>query len=253
MSAVTANFAFLHGGGQGSWVWQETLAALDLQTSGKFGRALALDAPGCGAKRARSTDGLSLGDVARELVEDIKAAGMDEVVLVGHSQAGQAMALMAELWPALFSRLVYVSCSIPLPGQSVQQMIGPNLRGTHPDEVGWPLDPKTTTMAERYRVMFCNDMDPASADAFLAKLGQDQWPLATYGHSDWRTDHLEALPSTFVICLRDEILPPTWQETFAERFRVERTVRIDAGHQVMNTRPHALAEVLRHEVMLSAY
>jgi pimeloyl-ACP methyl ester carboxylesterase len=251
MSAAEGNFVFLHGGGQGGWVWQETMAALDLQTGGRFGQALALDVPGCGTKRARSTEGLSLDDVALELVEDIEAAGVDEVVLVGHSQGGQAMALMAELRPSLFRRLVYVTCSIPLPGQSVQQMIGPSLRGTNPAEVGWPLDPKSTTMAERYRVMFCNDMDTSSTDDFLAKLGEDQWPLATYAHSDWRTDHLEAVPATFVMCLRDQILPPSWQERFAERFRVDRMVRIDAGHQVMNTRPHALAEALRHEVMPS--
>jgi pimeloyl-ACP methyl ester carboxylesterase len=205
--------------------------------------------PGCGTKRGRSTEGLSLNDVALELVEDIEAVGLDEVVLVGHSQGGQAMALMAELRPSLFKRLVYVTCSIPLPGQSVQKMLGSSLRGINPDEVGWPLDPKTTTMAERYQVMFCNDMDAASAHVFLSQLGEDQWPLATYGYSDWRTDALEAIPATFVICLRDQILPPAWQERFAERFRVDRIVRIDAGHQVMNTRPHALAEVLRYEVM----
>lgn len=37
------------------------------------------------------------------------------------------------------------------------------------------------------------------------------------------------------------------QEIFAERLGAGRRVRIDAGRQVMNTRPHALAEVLRHE------
>jgi hypothetical protein len=37
MSTAEANFVFMHGGGQGSWVWQETLAALDLQTGAKFG------------------------------------------------------------------------------------------------------------------------------------------------------------------------------------------------------------------------
>ena len=40
------DFAFLHGGVQGGWVWTETLAALALQTGGAFGRALALDIPG---------------------------------------------------------------------------------------------------------------------------------------------------------------------------------------------------------------
>jgi hypothetical protein len=50
-----------------------------------------------------------------------------------------------------------------------------------------------------------------------------------------------------VLCLQDMSLPPPWQVRFAETLRVEKTIRIDAGHQVMNTRPQALAEVLLAE------
>lgn len=242
------NFAFLHGGGQGGWVWQETINALRAQAGAETHNILLLDAPGCGAKRDRNTEGLTLEDVADELVRDIEESGLRDVILTGHSQAGQAMALMVARRPDIFRRLVYVSCSIPLPGQSVQQMIGIGVQGSNPNEVGWPLDPATTTMEERYGVMFCNDMDKAQQHAFLSSLGQDQWPLATYGFTNWSCDQLGAVPSTFVLCLRDQILPPVWQEVFAQRFKVERIVRVDAGHQVMNTRPHALAEVLRHEV-----
>ena len=46
---------------------------------------------------------------------------------------------------------------------------------------------------------------------------------------------------------QDNILPVAWQERFAERFRANRMVRPDAGHQVMNTRPQALAKVLLAE------
>ena len=37
---------------------------------------------------------------------------------------------------------------------------------------------------------------------------------------------------------------PLWQERFAARVHANSTPRIDAGHQVMNTRPQALAEIL---------
>ena len=60
-----------------------------------------------------AVDELTLEDVATEFIEDIERAGMENVVLVGHSVGGQAMALMAELQPELFRRLVYVSCLIP--------------------------------------------------------------------------------------------------------------------------------------------
>lgn len=241
------NLAFLHGGGQGDWVWDQTVEALRTQSGEAELNILLLNAPGCGAKRDRETDGLTLKDVAQELVRDVRDSGLRDVVLVGHSQAGQAMALMMSEEAELFRRFIYVSCSIPLPGQSVQQMIGNSLQGTNPAEVGWPLDPQTTTMEERYDVMFCNDMDAATKAAFLTKLGRDQWPLTTYGHTAWNHDALHLVPSSYVLCLQDRILSPSWQEIFARRFKTERTVVIDAGHQAMITRPHALAEILRLE------
>jgi pimeloyl-ACP methyl ester carboxylesterase len=242
-----ADYAFLHGGGQGGWIWDETIAALQVQTGGSFGRALALDAPGCGAKRGQPTDGLAMHDVAGELIADIEQAGLSDVVLVGHSQAGQALPIMARMRPDLFRRLVYLTCSAPLPGQNVQQMIGSGLHGAKPEEVGWPVDPATTDMGTRFAAMFCNDMDPAQASAFLARAGQDMWPMITYTETEWSYDDLGGIPATFITCLQDMALPVPWQERFAERLKVERIVRLDAGHQAMTTRPHALAELLRLE------
>jgi pimeloyl-ACP methyl ester carboxylesterase len=241
------NYVFLHGGGQGGWVWQETIASLTRQLNGAAGKLLALDVPGCGAKRGRPTDHLSMQDIARDLIADIEAADTKEVILVGHSQAGQAMNFMVKEKAALFRRLVYVSCSAPLPGQNVQQMIGTGLHGADGAEVGWPIDPKSCSVAQRYGLMFCNDMQDAAKSEFLAKLGEDRWPLQSYTFNGWQYGHLDAVPATFVICLKDLSLPPSWQETFAARLNAQKLVRIDAGHQVMNTRPEGLAEILRCE------
>jgi hypothetical protein len=68
-----------------------------------------------------------------------------------------------------------------------------------------------------------------------------------YAATDWRYAHLGATPASYVVCLRDAVIPVLWQEIFAERFQAQRLVRIDTSHQAMNTRPHALAEILRHE------
>jgi pimeloyl-ACP methyl ester carboxylesterase len=95
--------------------------------------------------------------------------------------------------------------------------------------------------------MFSNDMNDAATSAFMGKLGKDQWPACCYSYSDWKADHLAAMPVTYVRCLRDMALPPVWQSCFAERLHADRTVHLDAGHQAMNTRPHALAEILLAE------
>ena len=246
-----ADFVFLHGGGQGGWVWEDTIAAMERQAGKGAHRYLALDAPGCGAKRDRDTSAIAFDDIARELVADVTAAGMAGAVLVGHSQAGMELPQMAQLAPDLFRRLVFVTCSAPLPGKTTLDQMGSGRHGQHPEQVGWPLDPATSTMAQRYRVMFCNDMDDAAADAFLAKLGKDMWPAACYAHSDWQRDHLAGIAVSYVLCERDMSLPLAWQEVFARRLHADRTVRIDAGHQVMNTRPDELAQVLLAEGQLA--
>lgn len=240
------DFAFLHGGGQGGWVWDEMIAAIHAQSGGRA-RCLALDAPGCGLKRGRDTSKIAFADISRELIADIEAAGLHDVVLVGHSQAGMQMPQMAEFAPGLFRRLVFLTCSAPLPGKSTLDQMGHGLHGSSPDEVGWPIDPATSSMEERFAAMFCNDMDEVQAAAFLARLGSDMWPPVCYSHTDWRRDHLKDMPVTYILCERDMSLPAAWQETFAERLHADRLLRLDAGHQAMNTKPGRLAELLLAE------
>ena len=170
------DLALLHGGGQGSWVWQETIAALHSQCADLFRRILALDIPGCGTKRGRATQHLEREDVARELIADLESAGIRQCVLAGHSLAGNVLPAMAELRPNLFRRLIYVSCSIPSTGQTVLELLGSRLHGSSENEVGWPVDPKTTSVRDRYDAMFCEDMSETQRTKFLEQLGHDEWP-----------------------------------------------------------------------------
>jgi len=227
-------------------VWDETLAALDLQSHGNFGRALSLDIPGCGSKRGRVTDGITVPDIVAELIADIEAAGLRDIVLVGHSQAGTLLPLLIKARPSLFRRVVYVSCLAPTGAQTAL-----NWRAEMPDTGSALLHNSAPPGSrERYRAMFCNDMTPHEAEAFLDKLGNDRWPASSYELSGWHYEHLNVLPATYVLCLRDATLVPQWQETFAGRLRVRNIVRVDAGHQVMNTRPQGLAEILRFEAAM---
>jgi pimeloyl-ACP methyl ester carboxylesterase len=229
------DYAFLHGGIQGGWVWQETLTALAGQTNHAFGSALILDIPGCGTKRGRPTDDIGPEEVARELLADVEAAGIKEVVLVGHSQAGTILPLMLEMRPRLFRRAIYVSCIAPPTGETVLEF-GRTLREGPVKDVQPDL-----------AALFCNDMSSSDAASFLSRLGADQWPRRTYSESSWRYSHVGETPASYIYCLRDATVPLRIQEECARRLGASRSVRIDAGHQVMNTRPHALAESLRRE------
>lgn len=232
---MSTNFIFLHGGGQGSWVWQETIEAMKSQSVDRIGKIVALDVPGCGSKREIDTKALSVPDIVAKLLDDIDAAGIEEAVLVGHSQAGTLLPLLIKARPPLFRYTIYVSCLAPAGNQTAL-----NWRTTMPNAESAPLNTQVHGTRDLYRLMFCNDMDPVTAESFLGKLGQDQWPASSYQMSDWDYSHLADHPSTYVICTRDAALLPEWQEIFAKRFNAKEIVRIEAGHQVMNTRPQVL-------------
>jgi len=242
---MARNFAFLHGGGQGSWVWDEVTDALRRQAAPDEVKVLALDVPGCGVKRGRNTEGMSIPEVVAELVGDIERAGLKDVVLAGHSMAGLVLPGMARARPDLFRHVAYVSCSIPAAGQSGPELMGEGLHGESDDCMGWPVDRATTPYPDFIRAMFCNDMDEAKIEPFLALLGKDWWPTACWGeYRPGAYDNPPVVPSTFVVLLQDQSLTAPWQLRFAERLGIKDLVKIDAGHQVMQTRPHALAEVL---------
>lgn len=239
-------FVFLHGGGQGGWVWDETIAELDRLTDGEA-RCLALDGPGCGGKRGRDTSALTFEDINRELVNDIEAAGITDAILVGHSQAGVHLPAMQALRPVLFRKLVFVSCIAPDPDLTVIEMTGRRMREAGHTEGSRAFTDAALPMRERYRIMFCNDMDADQAESFLDKLGPDRWPASCYTASGWRYEHLANVPVAYVLCEQDAILPLEWQERFARRVHAGTTPRIDAGHQAMNTRPEVLAQILLDE------
>ncbi len=241
------DYVFLHGGGQGGWVWEDTVRALQAQRPGDVGRILCLDIPGCGAKRARDTHALTYGAIVDELSREVRAAGVENALLIGHSQAGTVLPALLAAAPERFGRAVYVSCCAPAPGQTVSQMMGSSLHGTNSQEVGWPVDPAATEVSQRFAAMFCNDMTAEETADFLARLGKDAWPAAAQGESGWLYGRTPQIPATYVVCLDDGILTVPWQRRFAERFGAGAIVEVQAGHQVMNTRPHSLAEILRFE------
>ncbi len=238
-----ADFVFLHGGGQGGWIWDETIAAL-AQQSGGTARCLSLDIPGCGTKRGRDTAQMTFDDIVNELAGDIVAAGFDKPLLVCHSQAGQVLPKLELAMPGAFARHVYVSCIAHENGHTIADMMAAQTAQDPEGPLAAVFNNPDLSARERFRVMFVNDMAREDQDTFLDKLEKDEWPPIAYSETRWSYDHLGAAKCTYVLCLRDQVLTPHWQRIFAERFRCDEIVHIDAAHQVQNTRPHALAEVL---------
>jgi pimeloyl-ACP methyl ester carboxylesterase len=234
----------LHGGQHGSWCWEPFTRVLDAQEN-PFARIIALDMPGCGQKRDRDPTGLSLAQITRELNDDLRSAQVRDAVLVGHSIAGVLLPMMAVEDPALFSQLVYLTTAGPAEGQTIMQMMGASSRGAHPDQVGWPMDPATAAPDAMLQAMFGRDLDQEQLAWLLAEVAQDKTPPATHMEPVSRSGYLElGMKATYIVTLRDDILPPAWQRRFAQRLNCGDRVEIDTPHEPFISHPQLLASTL---------
>jgi len=233
------DFIFQHGAMMGGYVWDELIEAMKARSEGN--RYLALDIPGCGAKRGVDPRSLSFDDIVASQVADVDASGMCDVILVGHSQGGTVVPRLVEARPGMFRKLVYIACLGPDPGQSVME-------AAEEEDVPEDEPVAATTIMGRMIDMLCNDMDPAMARGFLARMGGgDAWPPSSYTERGWRYDHLKDIPSTYIFCEQDNCVPPEKQERYLANLNAGKVIRMDSGHQPMNSRPGELAEILLAE------
>jgi hypothetical protein len=97
------------------------------------------------------------------------------------------------------------------------------------------------------RSLFCNDMDEEQVRFVLDRTGTEA--AVVLAERVTRAGIPGELPKTFVKLLQDQSLPPDRQDELVENLRASPggdidVVTIDAGHDVMISRPKELADVL---------
>src|SRR6516165_9693223 len=109
----------IHGGGFDSRCWDLLLPCLS-------GPAVAVDLPGRG-RRPAAPESVTFADCAQAVVEEVDAAGFDEVVLVGHSQAGCSLPWMMARLGDRVRHAVFVAALVPGHGISPMQELAPDV------------------------------------------------------------------------------------------------------------------------------
>jgi pimeloyl-ACP methyl ester carboxylesterase len=100
---------FLHYWGGTSRTWRKVTAELE----GQF-KTVAYDARGWG-KSDKTLAGYKLADLADEALPLVKALGIKQYVLVGHSMGGKVAQLAASQRPEWLSGLILVAPAQPTP------------------------------------------------------------------------------------------------------------------------------------------
>lgn len=233
---MAAPVVLVHGGGHGAWCWEPLIPLLDQPV-----RAVDLPPPSIRGGPTRfemppGSETITLADWATAVLAAADDAGFERFVLVGHSLAGLTLGEVARRAPERVAHLVFVSALVPPQGETALSALPVEMM----ERVSGGLTDEVVTE------MFCSDMDAAQTRFVLDRVGGEAVQVMVEP-----VDRAGAtrVPTTYVRLLRDQALPLTAQDASIAALRAVpggrvAVVDLDTGHNVMISRPAALAEVI---------
>ena len=223
-------FALIHGAWHRPAHWGDLVAELAARSH----RAVAVDLP----SEDRAADFSAYARVVTAAVD-----GEQDVVVVAHSLAGTAGALVAAARPV--RRLVYLAAILPQLGHSLddrfasgEPILQPGaMKGVAGGEDGMSRWVDADAAVER----MYHDVDPDRARAAVVALR----PQSRAPHAEpFPLDAFPEVAVTSIVCSDDRLMNNEWlRAATRERLGVD-CVELEGGHSPMLARPAALADLL---------
>jgi pimeloyl-ACP methyl ester carboxylesterase len=216
----------VHGAWHGPWAWSAVIERLTAEGI----RTVAVDLPSKGLETALLGDLHDDAEAVRAAVEVARAPAL----VVAHSYGGLPVSEgLADV--ANVAHLVYLASFMLEPGQSLLGLRG----GVEPD---WWITSEDgrTMLPDDPKHVFYADCPPAVAARAVAALVPHRKDVFV---QEIRAAAWQRVPSTYVICERDNAVPLALQETMAERAGT--VSRIDSGHAPFLSRPDELTAIIQ--------
>jgi pimeloyl-ACP methyl ester carboxylesterase len=234
---MMANYLLIHGAMRGAWLWDKLMPLL--MKGG--GNPIAIDLPGHGDRKADSS-WVTMSDYISDVIDFIRKESLKDLVLVGHSMSGIVISKVAEEIPERIKHLVYLAAVVPRDNEALIELLTKERQETLQKLHGKVKEVFGTL--EQLGPMYFTDLDGEEKEFYLKQLTPQ--PLAPF----FEKNHFNQfpripVPKTYILGLRDKSLPPELTRKFAERLEVT-PVEIDAGHDMMVSRPDEVAKVLLH-------
>jgi pimeloyl-ACP methyl ester carboxylesterase len=220
-----STFGLVHGGGLGAWCWERLVPELEARGHQTATVDLPLDDPTAGAARFA------------ELVWEA-FAGIEDLILVGHSMSGLIIPVVASHRPV--RRLIFLHAVLPQPGLSLADqmttepdMFNPEMRTVPPS---WWSDETIVT-----RFLFHDCPPDVAHDAFTRLRPPEGGSLIT------EVTPMRAwpdVPRSYILCTEDRTATPLWARRAAREWLGVEPIEVPGGHCPMLSRPRQLAEAL---------
>ena len=229
------NFLLIHGAMRGAWLWDKLMPLL--MKGG--GNPIAIDLPGHGYRTAEASF-TTMSTYISDVIKFIRKENLRDLVLVGHSMSGIVISKVAEEVPERIKHLVYLAAVVPGNNEALVDLLAKERQ-----EAIRKLQGKTKEIfgtLETLRPMYFTDLEGEEKEFYLRQLTPQ--PLAAFFEKiAFKQFPKIPIPMTYVLGLKDKSLPPELTRRFAERLGVA-PVEIDAGHDLMVSRPGEVAKVL---------
>lgn len=234
--ASVRHIVLVHGAWHGAWCFSALQTALDSRGV----PSIAIDLPGHGASTAALTDLYGDAQYVVDTLAILRSRGVDNVVLVGHSYGGAVITQAAFIDPRV-AHLVYVAAFVPQAGHSVisqlmsmpQQDVGLAGAMIVTDDGNSVINPELAPAA------FYGSCSPDVVAAAIARLSPQ--PMVTMTQEVTGSPH-EDIPSTYVLCLRDNAVHPEHQKIIAQMCNT--VVTLDTDHSPFISMTSATADIL---------
>ncbi len=223
----------LHGAWHGGWAWQRVVPLL----RGAGHEVHAPTLTGVSDRAHLLTPSVGLSTHVQDVVALIEAYGLHDVVLVGHSYAGQVVTGVADRIPERVSKRVYLDAFVGDDGDAAIDLLPETVAGHYRDSVagpgfGWLIPVRSLTKL--------GVTEEADLEWLNPRLTPHPW--LSYTEPLRLAGDLATVPAAFVECT-------DWMRVFqphADR-AAERgwpVHHVPTGHEAMVTAPKELADTL---------
>lgn len=237
----------VHGGGLAADSWDLTVE--EIHRLAPELTVLALDMPGRRNKPGDLRE-MTIADYVESLVGDIESAGLEDIVIVGHSMGGLMLpGLVTKLGAARVREMIFAAAFLPPEGTSIVEG-SPWLIGTVAGRIAQKNVP-TPTPNWMARFVFMNGV-PSHRRRFMAgKLYAESLRILTEKVS--RRGMPVDIPRTWILTRRDRTVAPKVQREYIEGLGgVQTLIEIDTCHMVTVSEPERLAQILVERCRLYA-
>lgn len=226
-----ATYILVPGAWSGGWQWRVVAAHLRAAGDEVFTPTLT----GLGERVHLAHPDIDLAAHIQDIVNVIRFENLTDVILVGYSYSGMVITGVAECLPERLAQLVYVDAFVPQDGQSLADLLDPQVRDM------------ATEVARKFGDGWRVPHDPPDMPY------RTDHPLKTFLQAV-RLQHPRALalPRTFIFCTegkdpQDLIMAPIVRAAaMARADSAWRYRELPTGHLPWETMPGALASIL-HE------